>query len=131
MSRTKDDLVAYRIERAFETLRTAKTIASYGDWNAVANRLYYACFYAMLALLARNDLDTYTHKGVKIMLSQHFIKSGLVDVVWSKLYQKLFDNRNEADYEDFVDFNEEEIGIFIDDAEQFINVITALAKQPT
>lgn len=108
MSRTKDDLVAYRIERAFETLRTAKTIAGYCDWNAVANRLYYACFYAMLALLARNDLDTYTHKGVKIMLSQHFIKSGLIDVVWSNLYQKLFDNRNEADYEDFVDFNEEE-----------------------
>ncbi len=129
MNRTKDDLVDYRIERAFGTLETAKILANSGDWNAVANRLYYACFYAVLALLARNDMDTYTHKGVKVMLSQHFIKSGLVDVVWSKLYQKLFDNRNEADYEDFADFNEEEIGVFIDDAEQFINVITALAKQ--
>ncbi len=129
MNRTKDDLVAYRIERAFGTIGTAKTLANSGDWNAVANRLYYACFYAVLALLAKNDMDTYTHKGVKVMLSQHFIKSGLVDVVWSKLYQKLFDNRNEADYEDFVDFNEEEIGVFIDDAEQFVNVITALAKQ--
>ncbi|MBC7568489.1 MAG: HEPN domain-containing protein [Spirosoma sp.] len=129
MNRTKDDLVTYRIERAFDTLSAAKTLADSGYWNAVANRLYYACFYAVLALLAKNDMDTYTHKGVKIMLSQHFIKSGLIDVVWSKLYQKLFDNRNEADYEDFVDFNEEEIGVFIDDAEQFINVITALAKQ--
>lgn len=129
MNRTKDDLVTYRIERAFDTLSAAKTLADSGYWNAVANRLYYACFYAVLALLAKNDMDTYTHKGVKIMLSQHFIKSGLIDVVWSKLYQKLFDNRNEADYEDFVDFNEEEIGVFIDDAEQFINVITTLAKQ--
>jgi len=129
MNRTKDDLVTYRIERAFDTLSAAKTLADSGYWNAVANRLYYACFYAVLALLAKNDMDTYTHKGVKIMLNQHFIKSGLIDVVWGKLYQKLFDNRNEADYEDFVDFNEEEIGVFIDDAEQFINVITALAKQ--
>ncbi len=126
MNRTKDDLVTYRIERAFDTLSAAKTLADSGYWNAVANRLYYACFYAVLALLAKNDMDTYTHKGVKIMLSQHFIKSGLIDVVWSKLYQKLFDNRNEADYEDFVDFNEEEIGVFIDDAEEFINVIERL-----
>ena len=58
MNRTKDDLVAYRIERAFGTLRTAKTVANSGDWNAVANRLYYACFYAVLALLAKNDMDT-------------------------------------------------------------------------
>lgn len=129
MSGTKEDLVAYRIERACKTLGTAKLIAESGDWNAVANRLYYACFYAVLALLARNDMDTYTHKGVKVMLSQHFIKSGLVDVVWGKLYQKLFDNRNEADYEDFIDFDEETIGIFIEDAGQFVTIITTLAKQ--
>lgn len=58
MSRTKDDLINYRIERAFNTLKTAKTLANSGDWNAVANRLYYACFYAVLALLAKNDIDT-------------------------------------------------------------------------
>lgn len=95
----------------------------------MANRLYYACFYAVLALLAKNDMNTYTHKGVKIMLSPHFIKSGLVDTVWGKLYQKLFDTRNEADYEDFIDFDEERLGAFIDDAEQFVSVITSLAKQ--
>ena len=63
------------------------------------------------------------------MLSHHFIKSGLVDTVWGKLYQKLFDNRNEADYEDFIDFDEEKIGVFVNDAEQFVAVITSLAKQ--
>lgn len=63
------------------------------------------------------------------MLSNHFIKSGLVDVLWGKLYQKLFDNRNEADYEDFIDFDEEKIGVFVEDAEKFIAVITSLARQ--
>ncbi|QJW91976.1 HEPN domain-containing protein [Spirosoma taeanense] len=129
MSRTKDDLISYRVERAYGTLQTAKKLAESGDWNGVANRLYYACFYAVLALLAKNDMDTYTHKGVKSMLNQHFIKSGLVDVVWGKIYQKLFDNRNEADYEDFIDFDEEKIGAFVEDAENFIKLITSLAKQ--
>lgn len=62
------------------------------------------------------------------MLNQHFIKSGLVDVVWGKLYQKLFDNRNEADYEDFVDFDEDKINVFMDDTENFVQIITSLAK---
>lgn len=129
MSRTKDDLITYRVQRAYKTLATAKTLADTADWNAVANRLYYACFYAVLALLAKNDMDTYTHKGVKMMLNQHFVKSGLVDAVWGKLYQKLFDNRNEADYEDFIDFDEEKVGAFMEDAEHFVAVITSLAKQ--
>lgn len=129
MSRTKEDLIAYRIQRAYKTLDAAKTLASSGHWNGVASQLYYACFYAVLALLAKNNMDTYTHKGVKTMLSQHFIKSGLVETVWGKLYQKLFDNRNEADYEDFIDFDEEKVGEFIEDAEHFTGVITVLAKQ--
>lgn len=62
------------------------------------------------------------------MLNQHFIKSGLVDAVWGKLYQKLFDNRNEADYEDFIDFDADKISVFMDDTEEFVRVITALAK---
>ena len=128
MSRTKEDLIAYRVQRAYKTFDEAKTLAASENWNGVANRLYYACFYAVLGLLAKNDMDTYTHKGVKIMLSQHFIKSGLVDVVWGKLYQKLFDNRNEADYEDFIDFDEEKVGTFMEDTEQFVITITSLAK---
>lgn len=67
MSRTKDDLINYRIERAYATLQTAKRLAELGDWNSVANRLYYASFYAVLALLAKNDMDTYTHTHTKVL----------------------------------------------------------------
>ena len=61
MSRTKGDLINYRVERAYKTLHTARTLAVSGDWNAVANRLYYACFYAVLALLVKTDMDTYIY----------------------------------------------------------------------
>lgn len=64
MSRTKDDLINYRIERAYATLNSAKRLTAFDDWNTIANRLYYASFYAVLALLAKNDIDTYTHTKV-------------------------------------------------------------------
>ena len=44
-------LVSYRIERADETIIEAKLLAGDGHYNAAMNRLYYACFYAALALL--------------------------------------------------------------------------------
>ena len=130
MSRTKEDLITYRIQRAYDTLDSAKTLARSEHWNGVANRLYYACFYAVLALLARKR-HGYLHaqRRLKLCLATILLNQELIDAVWGKLYQKLFDNRNEADYEDFIDFDEEKIGAFMEDAEQFIVVITSLAKQ--
>lgn len=55
----------------------------------------------------------------------------MVDAMWGKLYQQLFDSRNEADYEDFIEFDEEKVGIFLTNASQFIDVITSLAKPKT
>ena len=131
MSHTKKDLVNFRIQRAYDTLQTARTVTSSGDdWNTVANRLYYASFYAVLALLAEHELDTYTHKGVKTMLSQHFIKSGLLDAGWGKLYQKLFDSRTEADYEDFAIFTADDVLPLLPQTEAFIDVIKHLIDKP-
>ena len=72
MSETLDeqsraDLVRYRIERADETLMEASLLAKEGYYNAAFNRLYYACYYAALALLVKNGITTSTHAGVKTM----------------------------------------------------------------
>lgn len=49
------DLVLYRIEKARNTLEDAHILASSERWNACVNRLYYACFYAVTALLLKED----------------------------------------------------------------------------
>jgi len=45
-------------------------------WNACANRLYYACYYAVTALLARKELASSKHTGVKALFNHHFVKAG-------------------------------------------------------
>ena len=47
-------LIRYRIQRAFETLDEARLMAESDHWNGCVNRLYYACFYAVNALLQTN-----------------------------------------------------------------------------
>jgi uncharacterized protein len=56
MSGSIDDLITYRIERARETLTDARLLADAGRWNSCINRLYYASFYIVNALLSE------THK---------------------------------------------------------------------
>jgi uncharacterized protein (UPF0332 family) len=48
---TKREYIKYRLEKSDESLNDAKLLAQNQRWNACVNRLYYACFYAVMALL--------------------------------------------------------------------------------
>ena len=50
------DVVIYRLEKARQTIEQAKTILALGYWEIVANRLYYAAYYAASALLIANSI---------------------------------------------------------------------------
>ncbi len=70
-----DNLIQYRINRAFETLREAETMIEHQFWNASINRVYYACFYAVSALLLKKGVDSSTHKGLRQELYQKNMES--------------------------------------------------------
>ena len=53
MTGTKADLVAYRIARAKDTYEDAVILSERERWNSAINRLYYAAYYAVMALLSR------------------------------------------------------------------------------
>jgi len=44
-------LIQYRLDRAREAFEEALLMQREEHWNACINRLYYACFYAVTALL--------------------------------------------------------------------------------
>jgi uncharacterized protein (UPF0332 family) len=46
-------LVKYRIERAEETYKEALLMRTEDHWNACANRLYFACFYASISFIGQ------------------------------------------------------------------------------
>ncbi|MBM3474697.1 MAG: HEPN domain-containing protein [Armatimonadetes bacterium] len=127
MSEADESVIRYRLERARETLDEARSLAATGHWNGCANRLYYACFYALVALLHRRGLPTRKHTGVRALFNQHFVKPGLVASDLGDFFNDLFDTRHEADYEDLVRLTEEDVRAWVVEAERFIGAITALA----
>jgi uncharacterized protein (UPF0332 family) len=53
------------MDRANEALEDARILANARRWNARVNRLYYACFYAVSALLPLHGFSSSKHAGVR------------------------------------------------------------------
>lgn len=102
MTCPKDDLIRYRLDRANETLEEARIMMSTNHLFGAANRLYYACFYAVSALLEKHDLSSSKHGGVMSLLNRHFVKTGKVSIDHGKFYSRMFDHRSKADYADML-----------------------------
>ncbi len=126
MEATKEGYINYRFDKAFKTLEDAKSLAELKRWNSSMNRLYYSCFYAVLALFSKHNISSHTHTGVKTQLSLHFVKTGLIDKEFGMLYGDLFDLRQKGDYGDFFDFEEKHIVPLIPKVEEFLRIIDNL-----
>lgn len=94
------DLIQYRVERARQTLETARLLRGSADIASMVNRSYYAMFYAALALLATIGKETSKHSGVLALFDRHFIKTGLLPKEMGKFLHTAFDARQSGDYED-------------------------------
>ena len=128
MSYQKEDLIKYRIEKALTTLKEAKSLAEKGFWGGAANRLYYSCFYAVIALLAKDDISARTHNGVRSEFFRLYIKTNILDKSTGSLYSNLMSKRQENDYADFQEFKKEDIQPLINQVEDFIDIIQALIR---
>ena len=87
------DIVAYRIECAERTLGEIDNLLALKYYNNAANRMYYACYYAVSALLIANGIITKSHDGVKQMFGLHFIRTGVFPSSYGKDYSNLFEAR--------------------------------------
>lgn len=95
----------------------------HGHLHGAANRIYYACFYATVALLLTRGLSSPKHSGVMALLNRHFVKEGIVPVEMGKFYSRVFDHRLESDYGRVVKLKEEDIRADLERAQEFITQI--------
>ena len=115
--------IKYRLERAEGSFEEAVFLAEKKRWNTVVNRLYYSCFYAVIALLLKSNIKATTHTGTRNQFGLYFIKTQKIDQKFGKLYTKLFDFRQKGDYGDMFDFTEEEVSPLIPKVPEFLSEI--------
>jgi len=129
MTKEEQALIEYRMERARETLDEAKMLFDGGHLNAYVNRLYYACFYAVSALLLTRDFSTSKHGYLHSLMHREFVKTGLIPKNLGIHFDLLFDNRHKGDYDDFIRFKAEDVAGWLEKTQEFVKYIEGLISK--
>lgn len=109
------------MERAERILNTEVPVAMTAKlWNLLANRLYYAAFHAVSALLIQNQIQVGTHKGAFLMFNEKFVATGKLTSADRRLYSSLEALRDKGDYNCALEIEEEEIMGYVEQAKAFI-----------
>jgi len=124
----RNTLVKYRLERAKDTFLDVEIAIQNMRWHNAANRLYYTCYYASIALLLKDGHVARTHNGVKSILGLHYVNEGKISEELMKAYRKMFNLRQTGDYDDLAEITKDEILDLLEPAKQFILVIENLVK---
>ena len=117
-------LIKYRLEQAKEALEDAELLMDAGRYRAVANRLYYACFYAVVAVLLTRRLQYSKHAAVIAFFDKEFIRSGQLPKEYSRTLHRAFNERQQDDYMPFVEMDAAEIESLFADVRILVNGIS-------
>ena len=115
-------------EKALNTFAEMDVLRQAGLWNNIANRLYYAAFHAVSALLVHDHYNVGSHQGAVIMLHQYYVKPGILSKEEGTFYSQLQTMREKSDYNCTYNATEEDTLPRIEQTKQFIDRILGLIK---
>lgn len=91
-------IVAREMEKALSNYNQAIIMREHEQWDAAANRLYYAVFHAINSLLVHDKHEVKTHHGTGMLFRQTYIKTGILQEEHSDTFTLLQTMREKSDY---------------------------------
>lgn len=122
-------VVDLEIDKARRIMTQTDELVKLGYWDNIANRLYYAVFHAVSALLIQDGHKVSTHKGAVVSFGQYYVKTGIMSIDDARLYSQLQTMREKSDYNCVYEISEEEIVPKIDQAKSLVSKIEELIRQ--
>ena len=86
------------LERAYDSLESAKILFDNGKYGASVSQAYYSMFYASKALLGIKGIHPRTHRGVVSELGLKFVNEGFIEEIYGKILAKGMQMRERVDY---------------------------------
>ena len=105
----REVIVTYELEKVDKILSQMELQKQMGLWEMVANRLYYALFHAMSAMLIHDHHEVGTHRGAVGRFSLYYVKNGIFSKEDAQLYSRLQTLRENGDYNCFIDVTQDEV----------------------
>ena len=121
-------IVSLEKEKALNTFAEIEILRQNGLWNNIANRLYYAAFHAVSALLIHDGHTIGSHQGAVIMLHQYYVRAGILAKEDGTFYSQLQTMREKSDYNCTYNATEEDTAPRIAQTKQFIDKVLGLIQ---
>lgn len=122
------EVINYWVEKSDDSLNAAHDELEAGRYSFATNRIYYACFYAVSALLLKEGLKFKKHSGVRAAFHKHFVKSKLISREHGEFYDEIFEARQRGDYIELVGFEKKQVENWLQQVSQFVEAIKLLIK---
>lgn len=116
-------IVALELEKTDKTLAQLQVQIEAGLWELAANRMYYALFHAVSALLVHDKHEVGTHRGAVGKFSLFYVKTGVFTKEEGRLYSQLQSLREDGEYNCFIDIERTEVEEKIEPTRQLITKI--------
>ena len=122
-------IVEYWKQKARECLEDAKLLLENKRLHSAVNRIYYALFYQVSALLLAKGFSFSKHSGVLAAFNREFVKTGKIDKELGRFYNRMFEHRKAGDYGEFVEFEERDVKEWLEKAKEFIGAVEKLIRE--
>lgn len=129
MNQERKTIIKHRLKRAEETIKDAESLFNEGSLFSAVNRIYYEMFYSVNSLLLLKGLSSSKHSGIRNLFNREFVNTGIVNKEFGKFYSIIFGYRQKGDYEDFVEFNKEDVKKWLETAKNFIKKNKSIIKK--
>ncbi|MBU1680255.1 MAG: HEPN domain-containing protein [Bacteroidetes bacterium] len=125
----KIDLINYRKGRTFETLNEISILIENNLLFIAMNRIYYAGFYIVSALLLFDDFSSSKHKQQIVYFNKNYIRSKIISIEVGEILNKSFQKRSAADYSDYVTITKTEVIEYFEKMKIFVEEVNGIISK--
>jgi uncharacterized protein (UPF0332 family) len=122
----RDRAVQHWLRKSADALESARSELLADRYDFAVNRAYYAAFFSASAVLLAHGRHFVKHTGVRAAIHQTLVKPGMLDPRFGRIYDRLFDARQRADYLALTETQAEEAASMTADATEFVVAMRAL-----
>lgn len=100
-----------------------------GRYDTCVSGLYYSCFQSVIALMISRRQSERKHTHVRAFVNKELARKGLLEKRLVKFYNKLMEDRSDADYSPTKFFEEDAVRILLDLTVEFNTALIDLIEK--
>jgi len=127
--RDKRQEIQKYLERAEQSVEISRQLLESGYLPDGISKAYYAMFYAANAALRAQNIAVSKHSAIIAEFGKVYAKHGLIDPDLHRALIDAFDERQEADYNVFLEVGKDQVQERIQKAEAFVQAVTSYLEQ--